>query len=76
MEDLGRLEQNRRLHQAEQDRLVRLARAAKGKRGLSILPALAWLGLHLIRWGQNLQVRGGLEIGVRTLPVADPCQSC
>jgi hypothetical protein len=71
--DLARLEQDRRLHEAEQDRLVRLARAARRKRGRSSAQALAWLGQRLIAWGRNLQRRGGPEIDARMVERCQPC---
>ena len=74
LEVLGRLEQDRRLHEAEQDRLVRLARAARRESGRSDDRALAWLRQRLIAWGQNLRRRSGFEIDARV--PASHCQPC
>jgi len=71
------LERNKDLlREAEKDRLVRLALAARERRGLVFLRALAWLGRRLIIWDQNLQKRGGLEIEVPVLPTANHSQRC
>jgi hypothetical protein len=47
------------LRQAEQHRLVQLARAEHGPRNRFYYRALAWLGHRLIAWGARLQRRYG-----------------
>jgi hypothetical protein len=73
MEVVGRLEQETRLHKAEQDRLVRLARAARGQRERLDVRALAWLAQRLIAWGQNLQRNGGETSDACALAPANAC---
>lgn len=73
MDVLVRQRQSRYLHEVEQDRLVRLARAARRKCGRSNVRALAWLGQRLIAWGQNLQRHGGLELNARSFEQCQPC---
>jgi hypothetical protein len=76
MEYMARFEQEQRLREAEQDRLARLALAARPKREPLLLGALDWLGQQLMAWGQRLQIRGGPESEACLLPAIDQCACC
>ena len=70
MEYLLPLERQNKLREAEQDRLVRLALMARGRRESFPLCVRTWIGHRLILWGQSLENRA------RVLPAANHCQPC
>ncbi len=76
LDAMARYKRDKWLHEAEQDRLVQLARAARRKRGRSSVQALTWLGQRLITWGQELQRRSGFVVDAGVLAAANECQPC
>jgi hypothetical protein len=69
---LARERQERRMREAEKQRLVRQALAGRPRRRRFHCQALAWLGNRLVAWGWLLLTRYGAAVEVPVLRACEP----
>ena len=56
-EEIVRINTQKLLKEADSSRLIRQTRSCSARRRNIYAPVLAWLGVHLSRWGNLLQER-------------------